>query len=674
MTERAAAARAGRRRTPTRKNGGTPAKRSRRSTSEAHDGTREERISAALATARDPAALITDDAQREIRICAGSACHASGRPEVTAAFREELAAQGLADSVRVVETGCHGFCDQGPIVVLYPEGVFYARVTAADVPKIVAASVVGDDVHKRRLYKDPHTKQFVTHADEIPFYSEQLRLVLRLNGRIDPYSIDDYLAHEGYAALAAVLTDDDPDGLIESVIASGLRGRGGAGFPTGRKWRFARDAEGDVKYMICNADEGDPGAFMDRSVLEANPHSVLEGMIIAAFAVGAHHGYVYVRHEYQFAVERLRWAIERARERGLLGDDILGSGFAFDVRINQGAGAFVCGEETALIASIEGRRGMPRTRPPYPAVEGLFGKPTTINNVETLASVPWIVVHGADAYAALGTETSKGTKIFSLTGKVANGGLVEVPMGATLRQVIFDIGGGMLRGREFKAVQLGGPSGGCLPEELLDQPIDYESLKAAGSMMGSGGMVVLDDSTCMVDFARFFLTFTCEESCGKCAPCRVGTSHLVDILDRICKGEGELEDLDRLEELAKLVQRASLCGLGQTAPNPILSSLRYFRDEFEEHIVERRCRAAVCRDLVEFHIVPGNCVGCLRCVAVCPTGAISGPRAEPQSLDPSKCIKCRSCVEACRYDAISGDPVAAVDRDGEDGDGSGHAG
>jgi len=620
---------------------------------------RAQRIFAALMAARDPEAPIADDTRAEVRLCAGSACHASGRLAVRAAFEEELAARGLTDTVRIVETGCHGFCERGPIVVLWPKGLFYGHVEAADVPKIVAASIVGDDVYKKRLYKDPQTRQIVARAAEIPFYSEQQRLVLALNGRIDPYSIDDYLAHDGYRSLAAVLADDDPDAVIETLTASGLRGRGGAGFLTGRKWRFARDAPGEVKYVICNADEGDPGAFMDRSVLEANPHVVLEGLIIAAFAIGAHQGYVYVRHEYQFAVERLRWALDRARERGLLGRDILGSGFDFSVQIDQGAGAFVCGEETALIASIEGRRGMPRVRPPYPAVQGLFGKPTNINNVETLATVPRIIAQGAEAYAALGTKTSKGTKIFSLTGRVANGGLVEVPMGATLRQVIFDIGGGMLRGRTFKAVQLGGPSGGCLPEALLDEPIDYESLKAAGSMMGSGGMVVLDDTTCMVDFARFFLTFTAEESCGKCVPCRVGTAHMVDILDAICKGEADMTDLEKLERLAHTVKENSLCGLGQTAPNPVLSSLRYFRDEFEEHIRERRCRAAVCTELVEFHIIPGNCVGCLRCVAVCPTGAISGPRAEPQSLDASKCIKCRSCVEACRYNAISGDAIVA---------------
>jgi NADH:ubiquinone oxidoreductase subunit F (NADH-binding)/(2Fe-2S) ferredoxin/NAD-dependent dihydropyrimidine dehydrogenase PreA subunit len=611
-----------------------------------------------LAKARDPKAYVADEAKAEVRICAGSACHASGRPAVTAAFKEELASHGLVSSVRLVETGCHGFCEQGPIVVLWPGGILYPRVRPDDVARIVEASIVHDGVYTKRLYKDPNTKQPIAHAKDIPFYSEQQRRVLALNGKIDPCSIDDYLARGGYGALARVLVEDDPGGVVEVIEESGLRGRGGAGFTTGTKWRLTRDAPGTVKYVICNADEGDPGAFMDRSVLEGNPHAVVEGMLIAAFVIGAGEGYVYVRYEYQFAVERVRRALAQARERGLLGADILGSGFAFDIRISEGAGAFVCGEETALMASIEGRRGMPRTRPPYPAVEGLFGKPTNINNVETYANVPWIINNGAAAFAATGTATSKGTKIFSLTGNVANGGLVEVPVGVTLRHVIFDIGGGMLPSRHFKAVQLGGPSGGCLPEALLDEPIDFESLAAAGSMMGSGGMVVVDDSTCMVDFARFFLRFTAEESCGKCVPCRVGTGHLVSILDAICTGRGQLADLDRLERLARLVKASSLCGLGQTAPNPVLSSMKYFRDEFLEHITAKRCRAVVCRDLVVYRIIPNKCTGCQRCVQACPTGAITGPRAEAHSLDPDKCIKCRSCYEVCHFGAIAGDAVA----------------
>ncbi len=531
---------------------------------------RATKIDRALAALADPSAYLAADDKREIRICAGTACHASGRVALRKAIEKTLTERGLSDAVAVVETGCHGFCEEGPIVVLRPQGLFYPRLQPKDIEEIIDTSVVGDGIVERLLYTDPQSGAPLAHEQDIPFYALQDRIVLALNGKIDPFSLDDYLSHGGYVALATVLKARDPEAVMDEVEKSGLRGRGGAGFSTGRKWRFCRANEGEKHYIICNADEGDPGAFMDRSVLEGNPHSAIEGMIIAAYAIAAGNGpvegYVYVRHEYPFAVERLRHALARARERNLLGDDILGSGFSFDIRINQGAGAFVCGEETGLIASIEGRRGMPRPRPPYPAVSGLWGQPTNLNNVESYANIPWIVNHGAEAFSAKGTATSKGTKIFSLTGKIVNGGLIEVPMGATLRHVIFAIGGGMLPGREFKAVQLGGPSGGCLPASLLDEPIDYESLMAAGSMMGSGGMVVVDDSTGMVDFAKFFLKFTAEESCGKCVPCRVGTQRMLEILERISAGDADRADVERLEELAEDVIEGSLCA--SAAPLP----------------------------------------------------------------------------------------------------------
>jgi NADH-quinone oxidoreductase subunit F len=567
-----------------------------------------------------------------------------------------LAEKGLAGKVHVIETGCHGFCEQGPIMVLRPQGIFYPRVQAKDVPEIISTSLVGNGVVERLLYKDPATGKPVSQEREIPFYALQTRIVLGLNGKVDPFSLDDYLAHGGYTALAKVLSEADPVAVIDAIEKSGLRGRGGAGFPTGKKWRTSRRNPGDVHYVICNADEGDPGAFMDRSVLEGNPHSVIEGMIIAAYAIGAQNGpvsgYVYVRHEYPFAVERLRFALEKARERGLLGKNIMGSGFEFDIRINQGAGAFVCGESTALTASIEGLRGMPRGKHIRTAAHGLWGQPTNLNNVESYANVPWIVNHGAEAFAALGTATSKGTKIFSLTGKVVNGGLIEVPMGTTLRQVIFDIGGGMLSGRSFKAVQLGGPSGGCLPAALLDEPIDFESLLAAGSMMGSGGMVVVDDSTCMVDFAKFFLKFTAEESCGKCVPCRVGSTRMLEILERISAGEASLEDLDLLAALADDVAEGSLCALGGSAPNPVLSTLRYFKDEVLAHVLEHRCPAGVCRPLIRYRIDEHACTGCRACVSACPSGAITGERKQAHVLDQDLCIKCDACRQVCRYDAV----------------------
>ena len=609
-------------------------------------------IQAALAQALHPDSVVAHEGALEIRICAGTACHASGRLGVRDAVVEELADRGLTGKVAFVETGCHGFCEQGPILVIQPKGIFYAHVRPQDVAAIIEQSIEGDGFVEKRLYRDPHTGEPVPYERDIPFYKGQQRLVLALNGKIDPYSIDDYLSHGGYTALADVLAGDDPDAVIELITESKLRGRGGAGFSTGTKWRFARQAKGETKYVICNADEGDPGAFMDRSVLEGNPHAVLEGMLIAAFAIGAHEGYVYVRAEYPFAVARLRAALVQARERGLLGLDILGSGFAFDVRISEGAGAFVCGEETALIASIEGKRGMPRTRPPFPAVSGLWGRPTNINNVETFANIPWIMTHGAEAFAAMGVGESRGTKIFSLTGKVANGGLVEVPMGATLRHIIFDIGGGMLPGRTFKAVQLGGPSGGCLPDEMLDVKVDYEELSASGAIVGSGGLVVVDNTNCMVDLARFFLQFTQDESCGKCVPCRLGTKRMLETLERITEGNGREGDIELLEELSGYIIEGSLCALGGTAPNPVLTTLRYFRDELDAHISERRCPAGQCKALITYYIDAEVCTGCTLCAKKCPVSCISGEKKQPHVIDVSNCIKCDTCRQVCKFDAV----------------------
>ena len=609
-------------------------------------------IQAALAQALHPDSIVAHEGAFEIRICAGTACHASGRLAVRDTIIEELANRGLTAKVAVVETGCHGFCEQGPIVVIQPKGIFYPHVRPQDVAAIIEQSVEGDGFVEKRLYRDPHSGEPVPYERDIPFYKGQHRLVLALNGKIDPYSIDDYLSHEGYAALTNVLAGDDPDAVIELITESKLRGRGGAGFSTGTKWRFARQSKGETKYIICNADEGDPGAFMDRSVLEGNPHAVLEGMLIAAFAIGAHEGYVYVRAEYPFAVARLDAALVQARERGLLGLDILGSGFAFDVHISEGAGAFVCGEETALIASIEGKRGMPRTRPPFPAVSGLWGRPTNINNVETFANIPWIMTHGAEAFAAMGVGKSRGTKIFSLTGKVANGGLVEVPMGATLRHIIFDIGGGMLPGRTFKAVQLGGPSGGCLPDASLDVKVDYEELSASGAIVGSGGLVVVDDTNCMVDLARFFLQFTQDESCGKCVPCRLGTKRMLETLERITEGNGREGDLELLEELSGYIMEGSLCALGGTAPNPVLTTLRYFRDELDAHISERRCPAGQCKALITYYIDAEVCTGCTLCAKKCPVSCISGEKKQPHVIDVSNCIKCDTCRQACKFAAV----------------------
>ncbi|HAF69955.1 MAG: NADH:ubiquinone oxidoreductase, nadh-binding (51 kd) subunit [Acetothermia bacterium 64_32] len=584
----------------------------------------------------------------EVLLCSGTACLSSGAQEVKKALLSSLAAHGLAEEVRIVETGCMGPCELGPVMLIYPEGTFYIKVRPQDAEEIVVEHFLKGRPVARLLWREG-----APSPQELPFFSRQRKVVLSNCGVIDPERIEEYIAAGGYEALGRALTEMSPEEVIEEIKRSGLRGRGGAGFPTGTKWELVRKAPGGEKYVICNADEGDPGAFMDRAILEGDPHAVLEGMAIAAYAVGAKSGYIYVRAEYPLAIRRLEEAISQARKLGLLGEDILETGFSFNVELRMGAGAFVCGEETALIASIEGRRGEPRPRPPYPAQSGLWGKPTLINNVETFANVRHIIQNGADWFSAIGTETSKGTKVFALAGQVRNTGLVEVPMGITLRELIFDVGGGVPEGRKFKAVQIGGPSGGCLPEGLLDVPVDYESLRGHGAIMGSGGVIVLDDSACMVNVAKFFLEFTAEESCGKCTPCRVGTQTMLSILNRITSGEGTEEDLQRLEELAQLVKSASLCGLGQTAPNPVLSTLRYFRDEYLAHIREGACPAGVCPALIHYRIDPELCRGCDACRRACPTGAISGtPGSPPYRIDQSLCIRCGACQAACPFGAI----------------------
>ncbi len=588
----------------------------------------------------------------DLLICGGTGCHATGSIKVKEALFEEIKKRELENSVRVVETGCNGFCAMGPIMVVRPEGIFYQKIKPEDIPELIESQIINKTPLERLLYKDPVSKKRIPVQDDIPFFANQMPRVLRNKGIINPESIDHYIARDGYLGAARALTELSSEQIIDELKKSGLRGRGGAGFPAGVKWDIARASQGDIKYVLCNADEGDPGAFMDRSILEADPHTVLEGMVIAAKAIDAHKGYIYCRTEYPLAISRFQMAIDNAKEYGLLGENILGSGFNFDVEIYQGAGAFVCGEETALMRSIEGKRGMPRPRPPFPAHKGLWDKPTILNNVETLANVPQIILKGGQWYAGIGTETSKGTKVFALSGDVNNIGLVEVPMGTPLRRLIFDVGGGIPKKRNFKAVQLGGPSGGCIPEELLDTPVDFEEITKVGIIMGSGGVIVMDDHTCMVDMAKFFMDFIQYESCGKCTPCREGTRRLQEILTRITEGKGVPEDIDALEELSEVVKQSSLCGLGQTAPNPVLSTLRYFRDEYEAHIYEKKCPAKRCAALLDFEIDPELCQKCGDCFKACPAEAIIWKKKEVARIDKEKCIKCLVCFDKCKFGAI----------------------
>ena len=588
-----------------------------------------------------------------VMICGGTGCTASGSKTLQSTLQKALEEKGLQDEIRIVETGCFGLCALGPIMIIYPEGVFYSNVKVDDIPEIVEEHLLKGRIVQRLVHKDETTEKLVTSLGDTSFYKIQKRVALRNCGVINPENIDEYIARDGYAALAKVLTTMTPDDVIQTLLDSGLRGRGGAGFPTGLKWKFAKAYDNDQKYVCCNADEGDPGAFMDRSVLEGDPHAVLEAMTIAGFTIGASQGYIYVRAEYPIAVKRLRIAIDQAREYGLLGDNILGTGFKFDIDLRLGAGAFVCGEETALMTSIEGNRGEPRPRPPFPAERGLFQKPSILNNVETYANIPQIILNGADWFASMGTEKSKGTKVFALGGKIKHTGLVEVPMGTTLRQIVEEVGGGIPNGKKFKAAQTGGPSGGCIPAEHFDVPVDYEHLAALGSIVGSGGMIIMDEDNCMVDIAKFFLEFTVDESCGKCTPCRIGTRRMLEILTKITEGNGTMEDLDKLEELCHFVKENSLCGLGQTAPNPVLSTLRYFRDEYVAHIVDKRCPAGVCKSLLRFVIDPDKCKGCTACARKCPVNAITGSIKQPHVIDTAKCIKCGSCIETCKFGAIS---------------------
>jgi len=589
--------------------------------------------------------------KRDILICGGTGCKASKSEQILRNFNRYIDLAGLSDKVHVSITGCFGFCEKGPIVKVLPDNVFYTHVTPEDVEDIVRDHLVKGNVVERLLYEEPTLKEKVKRQDQMSFYGKQHRIALRNCGLINPEDITEYIAEDGYLALGKVLTSMTPDEVIQTMIDSGLRGRGGGGFPTGQKWLFAKKSKSKEKYIICNADEGDPGAFMDRSILEGDPNSVIEAMAIAGYAIGANQGYIYIRAEYPLAIERLKTAINEARELGLLGKNILGSGFDFDLDIRYGAGAFVCGEETALIHSIEGNRGEPTTKPPFPAVSGLWEKPTCVNNVETFANIPPIILNGANWYNSMGTKTSKGTKVFALAGKINNVGLVEVPMGTTLKEIIYDIGGGIKNGRKFKAVQTGGPSGGCIPASMLDSPIDYESLNSIGSMMGSGGMIVMDEDNCMVDIAKFYLEFTVDESCGKCTPCRVGNKRLLEILTRITEGKGTEQDLVDLKELAETIKDTALCGLGQTAPNPVLSTMKYFMDEYEAHVKEKRCPAGVCQALMQYFITD-KCIGCTKCARQCPVSAISGKVKDRHVIDQEKCIKCGACQTACPVKAI----------------------